>query len=371
MIGKVTLKVEGINIAKTLENIKKEYEITNINRVHTTTTFLTVKVNSYLNLIAYLKQKCYNVNVVRFSLFLKLFVFMRKFWLQLSTILICFAVLCTLFCVVLGTNFKQDDELCNKQIEEVLKNEGVFGTFKTNVNTQKLEQTILKEVDDLSLIDISFVGCFLNVNYTKKTKPTENQAHADGPIVAQSDGLVSRVFVVSGTLVVSVGSYVLKGQTLIENYFVDKDGNTVPCEAKGDVFVSVWDSFTTTFCENSVVYVPTGREVCSSSIICFGNKIESKTPTIEYEFYETKTEQQNLTNFAVPLKIEIIHYQETIPQKVFTNFEEKVESLKLEAKENLITKINPAEILEEKYTISTVADVYFVTYYAKSEKLIT
>ena len=371
MLGKVVLKVEGVNISKTLDDIKDKYVLKNIKKFGNTTTFLTIGASSCTKLIDYLKQKCYNVSVVKFSVFLRFCIFFRKFWLQIAVFCFCFVVLCTLSNMVLGTNFKQSDAQCNQQIGQVLKNAGVFGKFRSDINKTQIEQQILSEVEDISLVDLSFVGCFLNINYTKKTNPTTTQQKNEGPMLAKEDGLVSRVFVVSGTLLVSAGTWVKKGQPLIADYFVDKDGNTVPCEAKGEVFVSVWQNNTTQFCEDMVLYVPTGREVESATILCFGKQIECKKPDINFEHFEQKTEEQQLVDFGLPLKVCITKTIETTPQRVHQNFEDNVESLKFEAKETLLKNLDVSQILEEKYTISKVADIYFVTYYAKTEKLIT
>ena len=371
MLGKVVLKVEGVNVAKTLENLKNQFEITNIFRVHSTQTILTAKANSCAKLIDYLKQKCYNVNVLKFSVLLRLNIFFRKFWPQTLIFILTFLVLCTAQNFVFDVDFKQDNNEINTKINQTLSDMHIFGKAKNNINKQEIETEILKNVLDVSLVDVSFCGCYLIVNYTTKTFEHENMQKHEGPIVAKSDGVVSKIFVASGTLMVSVGSYVREGQTLIADYFIDKDGNTVFCEAKGEVFVDKWESVVVEFCEDTIEYAETGREIAQTIVCPLGKEAEPKQIEIPFEHFEKRIEKQKLTTFGVPVDVVFVRFVETTPLRVHTSFAEKEESLKLQAKEEFLNQFSQFEILEEKYTISTASNVYFVTYYAKTEKPVT
>lgn len=370
MLGYVKLMVEGVNVSRALETLKTKHQIYDVQRVHNTCTILTVNANSYCKIIDYFKDRCYNINVVKFSLFLKLFIFFRKFWLQCIVFLALCVVLCTLSCKIWGISFKQDNAQINEQVSQIVKTQNVFGANKTHINIKNLESEILQSLPEISLVDVGVDGCFLIVNYTLKTPPQNLPPQTEGKIVAKEEGLIKKLFVVSGTPVVNVGTYVKAGQTLIENYFIDKDGNTVPCKAEGSATVDVWKSHTIQFCENQIQNVPTGKEKC----FCFFNKenAEQQTKNLKpFAEFEKVVEEIKLTNFSMPLKLIKVKFLQTTPMNVFSSFEEKQDALKMQAKEELLEKENLSEILEEKHTISTVGEVYFITYYAKTEKLIT
>ena len=370
MLGKITLQIEGVNVANTLNQIKDKYKITNIKKVHNTITNLTVPANNYTKIFDYFRLKCYNVNIIQFSPFLRFELFVQKYLLQIITLVLCVLVLCTFCNMVLGAKFLNNLEY-NNQIEEVLKQNNVYGKFKGSVDVNNLELKIIKAIPKISLVNISFNGCFLVVNYTLKTEALTPTPIVDGPIIAQNSGVVSRLFVTSGTPLVSVNSYVTKGQVLVANYFVDKDGNNVSCPAQADVYVYSWQSSTVKFCEDTIQYVPTGKQMEYTSLSFLNKTIEGKQYNVTYENYNTLTKTKYLTTFGLPVKIVYTIYQQTQPQKVHTDFNTQQDSLKMQAKENVLAKINIQDILEEKYTVSYVGDVYFVTYYAKTENLIT
>ena len=370
MLGKITLKIEGVNIANTLNEIKDKYNITHIKRVHSTNTILVVPANNYSKLFDYFRLKCYNINIIQFSPFLRLELFVKKYIFQIITLVLCTLVLCTLSNMVLGVKFLGDMQY-NMQISDVLKQNNVYGKFKSSIDVNSLELKIVQAIPQISLINISKNGCYLVVNYTLKTQPTQIKPLTSGPLTANKSGVVSKLFVTSGTPLVSVNSYVTKGQVLVANYSIDKDGNNVPCNARAEVYVFNWQSATVKFCEDTIQYVPTGNKVVYSYISFLNKTITGKQPNILYSNYTTTTQQKNLTYFGLPLKIVYTTYEETQPQKVHTAFKAQQESLKMQAKEEVLNKIGMQEILEEKYTISYVGDVYFVTYYAKTENLIT
>ncbi len=370
MLGKITLNIEGVNMANTLNEIKDKYNITHIKRVHSTNTILVVPANNYTKLFDYFRLKCYNINIIQFSPFLRLELFVKKYIFQIITLVLCTLVLCTLSNMVLGVKFLGDMQY-NMQISDVLKQNNVFGKFKSSIDVNNLELKIMQAIPQVSLINISSNGCYLVVNYTLKTQPTQIKPLPTGPITANKSGVVSKLFVTSGTPLVSVNSYVTKGQVLVANYFIDKDGNNVPCNAEAEVYVFNWQSATVKFCEDTIQYVPTGNRIVCSSLSFLNKTITGNQPNIVYDSYNTLTKTKYLTSFGVPIKIVYTTYEETQTQKVHTNFNTQQDFLKMQAKEKVLAKINIQDILEEKYTVSYVGDVYFVTYYAKTENLIT
>ncbi|MBQ7602758.1 MAG: sporulation protein YqfD, partial [Clostridia bacterium] len=192
-----------------------------------------------------------------------------------------------------------------------------------------------------------------------------------GPILATKSGLVSRLFVTQGTPLVGVNSYVTAGQPIIADYFIDKDGNTISCEAKGEAYIYCWQSSTIKFCEDSIQYVPTGEEIVCTVMQFLNNNIECSKQDVPYQHYLTQQEVVYLTKLGLPIKLIKTHYVQTQPTMMHSNFEDNLDSLKMQAKENVLCTIEEQNILEEKYTIAHVGDVYFVSYYAKSENLVT
>ena len=370
MLGKIKLSISGANLARMVNELQNQHQITHVKRVHNTQINLTVPANNYAKIIANLRAKCYNINVIQFSPLLRFILFCKMHVCQIVLLLLCTMALYVLGQVVWDVRFCSHNEY-DTQVAQAVQDCKVLGHWRANIDCDEVELHILQSVPDISLFNVSVRGCYLVIDYTIKTQPLPQQPKHSGPITAQDSGVVSKMFVTQGTPLVQVGAYVQAGQVLIGDYFVDKDGNTVQCEAQGQVFVYKWDSCTIEFCEDSIMCVPTGDEVVYTSLYAFGNEITSNKKDIAYEHYIVEQDDQYLTKFGIPIHIVYTHVIQTQPTKVHIDFDTRADSLKMQAKEKVLQSIEPQDILEEKYTISHAGDVYFVTYYAKSENLIT
>lgn len=370
MLGKVKISVSGVNLDRSINELKNKFGISNVFKVHNTKIIFVAPVNYYAKIIDYLQAKCYNINVIQFSLLLRLNMFFKKYFWQIILLVLCIGLLCAFFNTIVGAKIVKDSTY-NTSIMQTLKEDNIFGKWSKKIDCKNLELLICNHVPELSLVNVSIKGCFVLIDYTIKELPKQILPAHSGPILAQKSGVVSKIFVTQGTPLVKPNTYVRAGQALIGDYFLDKDGNTVQCEAKGEVYVFNWQSSTVEFCEDSVQYVPTGEETICSSLIVFGKEIKCKQKEVPYQNYCTQQTEFLLTHFAIPIHIVYTHYLQTVQQKMHTDFDACVDSLKMQARENVLKNIEPQNILEDKYTISHVGDIYFVTYYAKSESLIT
>lgn len=370
MLGSVKLQVKGVNLDRLINDLKTSFLIRDVFKVHNTIINFVVPINYYPKIIAYLQSKCYNVNIIQFSFLLNISLFFKKYFLQMILLVLCIGILCTLFNTILGVKIVKQSQY-NTSILQALNDCKIYGKWSSKIDCDDVELNIYQKVPQLSLVNASVKGCFVVIDYTLKELPTEVMATNSGPILAQESGVVSKIFVTQGTPLVRVNTYVKAGQPLIGNYFVDKDGNTVECEPKGEVYVYVWHNSTIEFCEDTIQYVPTGEEVVCTNMQVFDKNIVCKNVEIPYDNYCVKQEKMLLTTFVMPIYIVYTHYLQTTPQKVHVGFDSRVDSLKMQARENVLKNIPLQDILEEKYTISYVGDIYFVTYYAKSENVIT
>ncbi|MBQ7603217.1 MAG: sporulation protein YqfD [Clostridia bacterium] len=370
MLGKVDIIVEGVNFSRFINELKQNYFITNIKRVHNTATKLTVPTIYYAKIIAYLQDRCYNIKVIQFSPLLKLNLFCKRYFGHIVLLTLCVLILCTLSNFVWGINFVKDGQY-NSQIKDIISDCNVISKWTGSVDCDKLELAVLDKLEDIGLINITICGCYLVVDYTISTLPSDVMPVHGGPILATQSGLISRLFVTQGTPLVEVNSYVTVGQPIIANYFIDKDGNTIPCEPKGKAYVYCWKESTVKFCEDSIQYVPTGEEIVCTAMQFLNSQIVCHTQNMPYQNYLTEQETIYLTKLGLPIKLIKTHYVQTQPTLIHSNFDDNLDLLKMQAKENVLGTIEEQNILEEKYTISHVGDVYFVSYYAKSENLVT
>ncbi len=231
---------------------------------------------------------------------------------------------------------------------------------------EKIEQVLRDEIDEIGLVSVSRRGAYLWINFSEITEPDDVEQENTTGILATANGVVSRIFVHSGTALVQEGDTVSIGQMLIAPYYLDDEGNATATTADGDVYLSVWNSATVEFREVEQVMTRTGKtQVCSR--VLFGNDILSdNTAECIFDNYESEKSVRYLSNI-LPVKIEYTTYYETQAITVQREYSAERDALIYEAREKAYSLVDEGDILDERVTESVVGEVYYVTYYVMTE----
>ncbi|MBR7091353.1 MAG: sporulation protein YqfD [Clostridia bacterium] len=371
--GKVLVRMHGLNLDRVLNAIPNTLgKITNIHRIDSTNVQFCIRASILPKLIAKYDNSCYTIHIVRYYRHFDIIdILFRRFGLVLG-ILISTIILFVLNLFCLGYHINCQDDDLRMEIQSYLDTHNVVGSMHSSIDYHLLQSALVAEFDTLSLVDISRRGVYLIINTTIATPPNIPNTNTSGDIVASTDGVITRMHLVSGTALVSVGQTVHRGQTLIAGYYTDIFGNTVECEAEGTVYAKHWFSSTIDYPIHSIQYVPSGQYLMEQSILGPGINIPI-TPrvsppepcNIEY----TYTYLTPALGFPLRLQTTYYHYLDCI--EVDNDFEADKDAIIYEARELVYATCCDYEILDQKHTIALVGDIYFVTYYMCAEITIT
>ena len=266
------------------------------------------------------------------------------------------------FCLQIKINSTQPE--ITASVQKVLSEECKFATLWGSIDYTKLTEQIYEKCPDVGLVSFSRRGNTLVVDFVPKTPPVEIKNSNFQGIFASADGVVGRIFVESGTQLVNVGDTVHIGQMLIAPYQIIEE-EMIEVEAKGRIFLDVWQSATVEFSENQKAYARTGKSVVHSTIYWKNQKLVGHSAPL-WKVFETE-ERVGYLSDILPLKAVYTTYYELGPVEYELKFEDEKDSLELEAREKVLTIVDESDIMEEKVTFNFVDGVYYVTYYVKIE----
>ena len=358
----IQIKIVGTNFASLLNQLTREgVKLRNTKRTDDTTLFISITANNADTTFAILQKRCYNYSVTRKIGFNALNI---GVFAGILLVLVAFGVLS---CFCFGVKINSENDYIVSKVQQILNKEAVVGKTWGAIDNDKLEQTLRESIEDIGLVSVSRRGAFLWVNFSDITPPSEveNEINTSG-VFATQNGVVSRIFVHSGTALVKEGDTVSLGQMLIAPYTEDEEGNQTPAVARGNVYLFVWDSATVEFRENDMLATRTGRTQQFAKITFRGNVLSDNSGEIEFENYEIERKIEYLSN-VMPLKIEYITVYETEFVPVHREFKDEEQALIYEAREKVLAEVNEAEILDERHTVSLSGDTYYITYYVKRE----
>ena len=358
----IQIKIVGTNFASLLNQLTREgVKLRNTKRTDDTTLFISITANNADTTFAILQKRCYNYSVTRKIGFNALNI---GVFAGILLVLVAFGVLS---CFCFGVKINSENDYIVSKVQQILNKEAVVGKTWGAIDDDKLEQTLRESIEDIGLVSVSRRGAFLWVNFSDITPPSEveNEINTSG-VFATQNGVVSRIFVHSGTALVKEGDTVSLGQMLIAPYTEDEEGNQTPAVARGNVYLFVWDSATVEFRENDMLATRTGRTQQFAKITFRGNVLSDNSGEIEFENYEIERKIEYLSN-VMPLKIEYITVYETEFVPVHREFKDEEQALIYEAREKVLAEVNEAEILDERHTVSLSGDTYYITYYVKRE----
>ncbi len=150
---------------------------------------------------------------------------------------------------------KGNETLPTDHIISLVHGEGLKpGVRKSNIDTSKIEHSLLTHFPDLSWAYVRIQGTAVTIEVVEKTKA---EPASPGDIVAKIDGLVKSVLVLAGNPHAEPGKTVKKGDTLISG---DK-GAQPPLGARGTVLAEAWYEVYEEYPMRSLVSRRTGNKM--------------------------------------------------------------------------------------------------------------
>ncbi|MGN1200921.1 MAG: sporulation protein YqfD [Candidatus Caccovivens sp.] len=353
--------IHSLNQEKILNELSKISPLSNINRISKNETSFSCSYFSYKKVEKFLKNKGVEITQIRhFGILGKLSKIYSSVGLLLA--IVAFAVFYLVQCqFVWRYEVNGLDKLENMQVVSFVK-EG-FSNNKNKLNTKEVEIALLDNFDEISFVSCIVRGQTLVINIKEKLLPDEMNGDF-APIVAQKNGKISKIELVSGTVTVKVGDFVKEGDVLVEPYTIDTSGQIKKVEAKASIEAEVYNEGSVDHYECFIEVKRTGRVCQSNEITLFGLKIYSFSDENNFAMYECEYEDVDLVkNIMLPFKMRKTFIYELEEKTINSKFEDVADEYIAKAKEKALEKCQDCDtIKEEFYTLRHLSGVTIVNY---------
>lgn len=367
---RITFNIKGLNFKKFLKRLEEEnIEVFELERVSYNNFNITIKkqaeniFNDLCLKFNYEKNIKSETPILSSTNAVK-----RNLAFTLCIIFIC-------VCLVFSCNMVYKIEIVGLQNitkQEVIKvlNDNNINTFKPKsaYDLKNIELLLKTNINKISFASAVLRGNTMILNINEKI---DNSAdiYDFKALVAPFDCIIEEVELLSGTLVVSKGQAVRKGESIVLPYINYKDGTQLKVEALAKVKAYVELSYTTQYTENHFEFVRSGKMQEVNCIKIF-NKEFSNDFVLNFEHCEIEQNSNYVfNNFILPIKRVKTVYYELIKKQVYVPFEKVKENIIEQNKKILYNDLskNVEKEMEVFNAITKEENVFFVTTYLKAD----
>lgn len=228
------------------------------------------------------------------------------------------------------------------------------GLRRKDISPLEIQEQLEWRLPQVKWVRVKYDGVALVIRLEEGVPPpgveTEGEA---GDVVAQADGLLTRLTVYAGTPAAEAGDYVRKGQVLIRGEERGKNGKSIPVRARGEAIARLWIASAAKSPLTEQASFPTGREYERRVI---------QTPLFSFSFqdppayltYDLEIEEHALGGTFVPLILQKEKYLEAAMEIRARDMEEaKAEAARL-ALISLQKKIQNYEMVDKWIEFSMI-----------------
>lgn len=251
------------------------------------------------------------------------------------------------------------------EIIQALNDGGLnVGTLKSKVNTEEIINQIRYKRDDIAWIGIELTGTNAIVKIVESEVKPEIVNDSDYcNIVASKDGIIEKATAQNGTIMVTNGQEVKKGDIIIAGYMEGKYTDRYYVNAQGEVKAKV------TYTQNEKIYKKeTKKEKTGNS----ENKYAIKINNFKINFYKTLSKYENydtmytskkiklFSDFYLPIEIiKYTNYEVTNTEITYNEEQAKEEGTK-RAEEKLNSLITNVDSAEKQVSVTDMGSFYDV-----------
>lgn len=308
--GFIVVRVEGLNPEKFINICSRNGIILwDINKVSYTIIEFKMKHKEYKFLKDIIKKTSSRTKIIKKKGFNFLYgkIRRRKFFIiGIAAFIVMLVYLSNLVWIIDISGYKKISE---DLIYNTLKSSGLNeGKLKNKINLREVEKNVLKQINEISIINIKFIGTRASVEIVERTMPP-SIVPLDKPtnIIASKDGIVTKVLSYKGQPLVQNNDYVKKGQILISGIITDN--TNVPSKivhAMGIVTAKTWYESKKEINLSYKFEIPTGRLKKKVYYNIMGKKVCVKNDTIDFQNYDKIEEKNFLKVFDHETPIEIL-----------------------------------------------------------------
>ena len=250
-----------------------------------------------------------------------------------------------------------NEKLTQKEILQVLKDNGVVKGSKNVKSKKQIEDILLNSYNKLAQVSVSKVGTTILINISEKLI-YEEMEYAN--LTAKHAGIVTSINVITGTVNVKVGDYVNVGDVLVLPFNFDANGNKIFVNPIAEIKGEIYSITRTETPKNDKILTRSGR-VLKHSKYYLKNKFlfESKGKKM-FDIFETVVYNENITRL-IPLRRERVLCYELCEKVIEHDFDNEKQDI-VKKCEDIAHKNRPlGDILQERTTTMMVDNTLITT----------
>lgn len=239
-----------------------------------------------------------NEKTERCGLFFALSVYKMRIGFFIGAVL-CAALLAASSFFVWDINVTGQTGLSEREILETLEGYGLYiGAYIPNINTERLENELVIDTEELSYASINLRGTVAEVVVREEKVKEVEDISAPSNLVANCDGQIEAIEVRGGVPTVKKGQIVKKGQLLVSGVIDSQAVGYRLVRARGEVYARISRSFKAEIPLLSEKKAYTGEKKTKTTLKIFSKKVNLfANNDISYEKYDTIEEEKRICLF--------------------------------------------------------------------------
>lgn len=342
------IKITGKNLNTFIKNLyKMKIQLYNIN-YQDKSVIIRVNSNDYKKIIDI--KTIYEIEVVELHGTVKFLELTRIHYIFFLFLMIGLALITVLSHLIFDITIVHTKKEIRDLLTEELKERGISKyRFSTSfVNQEKIvEEIITEHRNTIEWMEIEKKGVSYIVKVEERKEKDIDNSSEPRDLVAKKDGYVTNIEVSQGSVLVTPGTYVKKGDVLVTGSIKNKDTLMAKVRATGKVFAETWYDITVTLPYHYQEEIKTGDKKKVFTIEFLNNRwnLFDFSPYKEKKVNIVKKIKNNLLPISISINEEI-----EIEKKdyLYTKDTMLIEASRLAREKLMINLTEEDEILYEK-----------------------
>jgi similar to stage IV sporulation protein len=301
--GYIMVKVESLNPEKVLNQcLSQGIVLRDIERKNYTTIIFKMKHKQY----KILKKALHNTNsktkiIRKYGLHFAYISFNRRRFFLLGSVVF-FGLLIIFSSFIWNIDISGNKKIDSKEISTALKKAGLkVGIVKYNINLRKIEEEVIKEIKEVSVIKINFYGTKAYVDIVERTMPPKIiDKNSPANIIARKEGIITNIHAYKGVSLVKKGDLVKPNQVLISGLLSDTENElNTPTHALGLVSAKTWYEARKDINLDYKYEVRSGKYKTKIYYLIGNHKLNIKNSNINFKKYDKIENRSKIKIFGV------------------------------------------------------------------------
>ncbi len=353
----IIVRIESIYNEKILNYLwKNSIELRKIKKNNAYSMNLQIKLKDYNYLRDIVSKSNGKMKIIdrKGADFLKIKLGRRK--LLMGGIVIFLGIIYYLSGFIWEVNIKTDKYLSPLEVRNLLKSYGIMiGSRKSSLDMQKLEENIIRDIDEVMWVKTRIAGSKLSVEIIERQEPpTIAEKKYTGNIVASKDGIINRIYTKAGTSVKMPGDIVKAGDLIVMGQ-EGKEGMEFSVKAEGKVYATTFHEEIKEEPVETVERRRTGKYFRNYYINIRNKKVYIKNSLNNFTNYDKIENKNKFLNEETYYEIEEIKVPIN-PQEVIRELESKIK-LNLDKSTKILSVIPEVKNMNGKYVVRVIMTV--------------